>query len=75
MQRSLGPRSAADQVNVIVQSLDPIALAAYLGKEGPVRGGDHRSSQTGTYADQNQQDYQAFTEVIRFGRLEAVERV
>ena len=51
------------------RSGDPIAIAAYLGKK-------HRFDKSITdfserYADQNEQDYHAFTEAIRSGRLEA----
>ena len=55
------------------RSGDPIALAAYLGKKD-------RFDQSITdfcerYADQNERDYQAFSDAIRSGRLEAVENV
>jgi uncharacterized protein (DUF2252 family) len=53
------------------RSGDPIAIAAYLG------GDDQFDRSIGDfarrYADQNELDYQAFTEAIRSGRLEALE--
>ena len=53
------------------RSGDPIALAAYLGKKD-------RFDQSITdfcerYADQNERDYQAFSEAVRSGRLRALE--
>ena len=55
------------------RSGDPIAIAAYLGKgDGFDRSITDFSER---YADQNEQDYQAFTEAIRSGRLEAIEGV
>jgi uncharacterized protein (DUF2252 family) len=55
------------------RSGDPIAIAAYLGK------GDQFdrsiSDFSERYADQNEQDYQAFAEAVRSGRLEALEGV
>ena len=55
------------------RSGDPIAIAAYLGK----RDGFDKSITdfSERYADQNEQDYQAFTKAIRTGRLEAKEGV
>ena len=55
------------------RSGDPIALAAYLGKKD-------RFDQSITdfcerYADQNERDYQAFSEAVRSGRLQALEGV
>ena len=55
------------------RSGDAIAIAAYLGK-------GHGFDQSITdfserYADQNERDYQAFTEAIRSGRLTAIEGV
>ena len=55
------------------RSGDPIALAAYLGKKD-------RFDQSITdfcerYADQNERDYQAFSEAIRSDRLQALEGV
>src|SRR5512132_308254 len=52
---------------------DPIAIAAYLGKKD-------RFDQSITdfcerYADQNERDYQAFSDAIRAGRLQAHENV
>jgi uncharacterized protein (DUF2252 family) len=55
------------------RSGDPVALAAYLGnKDGFDRAIVDFSQR---YADQNEQDYKAFTEAIRTGRLEALEGV
>ncbi len=55
------------------RSGDPVALAAYLGnKDGFDRAIVDFSER---YADQNEQDYEAFTEAIRSGRLEALEGV
>jgi uncharacterized protein (DUF2252 family) len=55
------------------RSGDPVAIAEYLG------GGDafDRSITefSERYADQNEQDYEAFVKAIRSGRLEAVEGV
>jgi hypothetical protein len=53
------------------RSGDPVALAAYLGKKD-------RFDQSITdfcerYADQNERDYQAFSEAVRSGRLQALE--
>ena len=55
------------------RSGDPVAIAAYLGE-------DDRFDRAITdfaerYAEQNQQDYQAFTKAIRSGRLEALEGI
>ena len=55
------------------RSGDPVAISAYLGK-------DDRFDQSVTdfserYADQNERDYQTFTEAIRSGRLAAIEGV
>jgi uncharacterized protein (DUF2252 family) len=55
------------------RSGDPIAIAAYLGKKD-------RFDQSITdfcerYADQNERDYQAFSEAVRSGRLQALEGV
>ena len=55
------------------RSGDPIAIAAYLGK-----GDTFDQSITDfakRYADQNEQDYQAFANAVRSGRLEAREGV
>jgi uncharacterized protein (DUF2252 family) len=55
------------------RSGDPIAIAAYLGEgDGFDRSITDFSSR---YADQNEQDYQAFADAIRSGRLEALEGV
>jgi uncharacterized protein (DUF2252 family) len=55
------------------RSGDAVSLAAYLGKKG--RFDDSIADFSQRYADQNEQDYQAFTEAIRSGRLEALEGV
>jgi hypothetical protein len=55
------------------RSGDPIAIAAYLGKSD---GFDQSITDfSERYADQNERDYQAFTEAIRSGRLTATEGV
>ena len=55
------------------RSGDPIAIAAYLGKgDGFDRAIADFSER---YADQNELDYEAFTEAIRSGRLSAIEGV
>ena len=55
------------------RSGDPIALAAYLGKKD--RFDRSITDFSERYADQNEQDYEAFVEAIRSGRLEAIEGV
>jgi predicted alpha/beta hydrolase len=55
------------------RSGDPIAIAAYLGKSD--RFDRSISGFALRYADQNERDYQAFTDAIRAGELEAVEGV
>jgi uncharacterized protein (DUF2252 family) len=55
------------------RSGDPIALAAYLGKKD--RFDQSIADFSERYADQNEQDYEAFTNAIRSGRLEALEGV
>jgi hypothetical protein len=55
------------------RSGDPIAIAAYLGKGD--RFDESVTDFSERYADRNEQDYQAFTEAIRSGRLEATEGV
>ena len=55
------------------RSGDPIAIAAYLGKND-----DFDQSVTdfsGRYADQNERDYKSFTDAIGSGRLKAIEGV
>ena len=55
------------------RSGDPIAIAAYLGKND-----DFEQSITDfseRYADQNERDFEAFCEAVSSGRLEAVEGV
>jgi hypothetical protein len=55
------------------RSGDPIAIAAYLGERDQF----DRSitDYAERYADQNEQDYQAFVDAIRSGRLQALEGV
>ncbi|MGO9853810.1 MAG: DUF2252 domain-containing protein [Acidimicrobiales bacterium] len=55
------------------RSGDPVVLAAYLGKSDKFDRSITDFSQR--YADQTERDYQAFTEAIRMGRLEAIEGV
>ena len=55
------------------RSGDPIALAAYLGTKDKFDQSIADFSQR--YADQNEQDYRAFCDAIRSGRLEAIEGV
>ena len=55
------------------RSGDPVAIAEYLGKGDAF---DRSIADfSGRYADQNEQDYQAFADAIRSGRLEALEGV
>ena len=53
------------------RSGDPVAIAAYLGKKD--RFDQSIADFSKRYADQNEQDYQAFREAIRTGRLQAIE--
>jgi hypothetical protein len=55
------------------RSGDPIAIATYLGKDDAFDRSVTDFSER--YADRNDQDYQAFTEAIRSGRLTAIEGV
>jgi uncharacterized protein (DUF2252 family) len=55
------------------RSGDPIAMAAYLGGKERFDKAITRFSES--YADQNEQDYAAFVEAIRAGRLAATEGV
>ena len=55
------------------RSGDPVALAAYLGKKDQFDRSITDFSER--YADQNEQDYKAFVEAVRSGRLEAIEGV
>ena len=55
------------------RSGDPVAMTEYLGTDD-----EFDTSITdfaGRYADQNEQDYQAFAAAIRSGRLQAIEGV
>jgi uncharacterized protein (DUF2252 family) len=55
------------------RSGDPIAIAGYLGKSDAFDISITDFSER--YADQNEQDYQAFAAAIKSGRLEAIEGV
>ena len=55
------------------RSGDPIAIAAYLGDDDAFDRSVTDFSER--YADQNEQDYEAFVKAIRSGRLEALEGV
>ena len=55
------------------RSGDPVAIAAYLGKKD--RFDQSITDFSERYADQNERDYQAFTDAIRSGRLDALEGV
>ena len=55
------------------RSGDPVALAAYMGKKD--RFDESITDFSERYADQNEQDYDAFAAAIRSGRLEALEGV
>ena len=55
------------------RSGDPIAMASYLGKKDRFDTAITEFSER--YADQNEQDYQAFVEAIRDGRIAATEGV
>ncbi len=55
------------------RSGDPIAIATYLGKKDKFDKAVTDFSER--YADQNERDYEAFTEAIRTGRLQALQGV
>jgi uncharacterized protein (DUF2252 family) len=55
------------------RSGDPVALSAYLGKKD--RFDQSITDFSERYADQNERDYQEFTDAIRSGRLQALEGV
>jgi uncharacterized protein (DUF2252 family) len=55
------------------RSGDPIAIAAYLGKSDAFDRSIADFSER--YAVQNEQDYQAFADAVKSGRLEAIEGV
>jgi uncharacterized protein (DUF2252 family) len=55
------------------RSGDPVALASYLGSSD--RFDRSMTDFAVRYADQNERDYEAFTEAIRSGRLEAIDGV
>ena len=68
-------RASADRrlARAHARSGDPIAIAAYLGKKD--RFDESITDFSERYADQNERDYEAFTEAIRSGRLQALEGV
>ena len=78
---NLSPRALGFYAGVCGQTLaraharsgDAIAIAAYLGKKD--RFDQSIADFSERYADQNERDYQAFTNAIRSGRLEATEGV
>ena len=55
------------------RSGDPIAIAAYLGKSDKFDVSITDFSER--YAEQNEKDYEAFSEAVRSGRLEATEAI
>ena len=55
------------------RSGDPVAIAAYLGKSDTFDRSITDFSER--YADQNEQDFQAFADAVKSGRLEATEGV
>ena len=55
------------------RSGDPVAMAAYLGASDAFDKSITDFSQR--YADQNEQDYEAFVKAVRSGRIQAVEGV
>ncbi|HQR28001.1 MAG TPA: DUF2252 domain-containing protein [Nocardioides sp.] len=55
------------------RSGDPAAIAAYLGEDDAFE--EAVADFSGRYADQNEQDYAAFVEAVRSGRLDATEGV
>jgi len=55
------------------RSGDPVAIDAYLGKKDAFDRSITDFSER--YADQNQQDFDAFVAAVRSGRLEALEGV
>ena len=55
------------------RSGDPVAIARYLGKTDAFESAIADFS--ARYADQNEQDFQAFVDAVRSGRLQAVEGV
>ena len=61
------------QARAHARSGDPIAIGAYLGRSDEFDRSIAEFSER--YADQNDQDYQAFVEAVRSGRLEAIEGI
>jgi uncharacterized protein (DUF2252 family) len=55
------------------RSGDPVAIAAYLGKSDAFD--DSVTDFSERYADQNDRDFEAFTDAVKSGRLEATEGV
>ncbi len=76
---TMGPGVLAGYAQFCAQTLaraharsgDPVAIAAYLGKKD--RFDQSIADFSKRYADQNEQDYQAFRDAIRTGRLQAIE--
>ena len=78
---TMGPSALAFYGGICGQTLaraharsgDPVAIAAYLGKKN---GFDRSITDFAErYADQNEQDYRAFAEAVRVGRLTAIANV
>jgi predicted alpha/beta hydrolase len=55
------------------RSGDPVAIAAYLGKSDAFE--QSMTDFSARYADQNERDFEAFTDAVKSGRLAAVEGV
>ena len=55
------------------RSGDPVAIAAYLGKSDAFE--QSITDFSARYADQNERDFEAFTQAVRSGRLTAIEGV
>ena len=62
-----------DAVNPAAGAANGKVPPASIYGGGPVRPVDHRFSQR--YAGQNEQDYQAFTDAVRTGRITALEGI
>ena len=71
--RASTPHVRVDLARAHARSGDPIAIAEYLGDSDAFDQSITDFSER--YADQNEQDYQAFVDAIRSGRLEALEGV
>jgi len=55
------------------RSGDPVAIAAYLGETNDID--QALATFSASYADQNNDDYQAFVQAVKDGRIDAVEGV